>query len=109
MTEPYPELGLPDGPVVVRNCWFLGLYSREMIVERANPFVTMVQRFFWLFTSVKRIQVSDIRCLAYNYEGPSSSAVTEAFSDECNEDRFTIGLRLQDGIYVHCISRSGTS
>jgi hypothetical protein len=52
------------------------------------------------------IPFQDIRCVAYDYQGPSSSAAARLLTDD-NEEFFTVGLRLHDQTYVPLFRFSG--
>jgi hypothetical protein len=97
------KLAIPDAPVEIVNSWFLGLYSLSTVLDRAKKAVTVTRKFLWFLKAKRTIPFADIRCVAYNYQARGWG------SDSSVEDHFTIGLRLQDGSYVHCLSRAGTA
>jgi hypothetical protein len=108
-----PTIKTVGGKLVARSSWWayltcLGLYSAKVTVDPTRSLVVVNRKLGWLLPSRREIPFADIRCVAYCYQGPSSSAAARWFS-EIEEDNFTVGLRLQDQTYIHLFRFRGSS
>src|SRR5947209_5743330 len=83
------------------NCWpeathLWGFDSLGVTVDPARSQVVIVHRFLWFFKTKRIVSFHDIRCVIYDYQGPSGSRAMRLLSDYPDVELFSVGLRLED-------------
>jgi hypothetical protein len=84
--------------LLARTPWWsnLGIYSLEMSVDPSRSRVIIKRRILWFFKTRRALNFGEIRCVVYDYQGPSVSAAVRLLSDNDWAEEFSVGLKLQD-------------
>jgi hypothetical protein len=107
-----PCIETQDGKLLAKSSWWaymacLGLYSTEVAVDTVHRKVIVACRFFWFFQTKRFVSFNEIRCIAYDYQGPSGSALVRWLTDDDEEEAFSVSLRLEDQTVIPLFSFFG--
>jgi hypothetical protein len=94
------------GKLLVRNSWCGGLYTRDIVIDAVHSRVVIARRFLRFFKTKRVIPFRKIRCVAYDYQGPSASTIVR-LSEDVEEEFFFVGLKLEDQTVIPLFQFSG--
>ena len=91
-----PYVEKKAGKLLARSDSLWGFDSLDVTVDPVRSQVVIVRRFFWFFKTKRIVSFHDIRCVIYDYQGPSGSRAMRWLSDYPDVELFSVGLRLED-------------
>src|SRR5690242_1000305 len=91
-----PYVEKKAGKLLARTDSLWGFDSLDVVVDPVRSQVLIARRFWWFFKTKQIVWFHDIRCVTYDYQGPSGSAAARWLSDHADEEVFSVGLKLQD-------------
>jgi len=91
-----PRVEKKGGKLLARSDSLWGFDSLDVTVDPVRSQVVIARRFFWFFKTRRIVSFHDIRCVIYDYQGPSGSRAMRWLSDYPDVELFSVGPRLED-------------
>src|SRR5262245_58727140 len=91
-----PHVEKRAGKLLARADSLWGFDSLDVTVDPVRYQVVIARRFFWFFKTRRIVSFPDVRCVIYDYQGPSGSAAVRLLSDYPDEEVFSVRIRLED-------------
>jgi hypothetical protein len=99
-----PRIHKEGGQLIASTAWFLrilslGLGLRKVIVDPHKKVVLITGRWFWFFTTRRKVPFRFIQSITYRYSDVNPEAWWTWAHD--STDVFSAGLKLVDGERIH--------
>jgi hypothetical protein len=91
-----PYVERKAGKLLARTDSLWGFDSLDVTVDPVRYQVVLARQFFWFFKTKRIVPFDKIRCITYDYQGPSGSRVVRWLSDHDIAEVFFVGLKLED-------------